>query len=245
MKEKSFRFVLLILILNICNYKVVAQVNLTRVTYKIQTPEVDKTLTIKNKDFESTQEYLKLIECELIYSSDESIFRKVDLMDKENDRGYKLASIFVSGIYYKNLKTNEKIKQTLTFGETFNIKMLYEQFNWKITTESKTINGYLCYKAVADYKEVNKVRNTIKTFNPEVWFAPSIPAPFGPIGLDGLPGLVLEGTFTNFVNFYAVKVNFDFKDDKSVLEKPTKGKFVSEAEYQDILVKLYNDIERQ
>lgn len=243
---KYFFSHLLVFLLNTSVNYVSAQEKITCVTYKIQTPEIKKDTNITpNLDFESTQENLKSIECDLYYNFESSIFKKVDLMDKDNDRGYKLASIFVSGTYYKNIKEKEKIKQSETFGETFNIILPYEQFKWVITSESKIINGYLCYKATSDYQEINKVRNTTKTFHPEVWFAPSIPAPYGPIGLDGLPGLVLEGKLTNGIKYYAVKINFNCENYKFKLEKPFKGKFVTEEEYQDVMVKIYKSIEEK
>ena len=76
-------------------------------------------------------------------------------------------------------------------------------------------------------------------FTPTVWFAPSLPYSFGPIGLDGLPGLVLEATFNGRIYYFATNIIFN---DKSLLdiEKPKEGKYVTESEFKKIGLENYN-----
>src|SRR5690606_31555374 len=57
-------------------------------------------------------------------------------------------------------------------------------YTWKITTETKKIKDYTCYKATT----------TFRGNNFEVWFTPDIPINAGPWKWYGLPGLILEAT---------------------------------------------------
>ena len=102
----------------------------------------------------------------------------------------------------------------------------YDEYKWEITTETKIINGFNCYKTATVKKQFDEVRNFIRRFWPIVWFAPEIPFSFGPKGLDGLAGLVLEATFNGNLFYYAANINLNFKDNVKI-EKPEKGKYVS------------------
>lgn len=68
---------------------------------------------------------------------------------------------------------------------------LYEEekplINWKIAKDKLTINGLKCEKATA------LIDGNLWT----AWFASSIPFPFGPEKLNGLPGLILEAFTEN------------------------------------------------
>lgn len=177
----------------------------------------------------STDKQLDLLEFQLFYDKNSSLYKLVDGVEKDEDFEAQSAKILAGGLCYKNSLTKEKIEQVNSFDELYNVIKPFDEYKWDITTESKTIDGYLCYKATSHKEENDEIRGRVNRFNPVVWFAPSIPAPFGPRGLDGLPGLILEGTINGRIYFYASKIEFDYKG-KVKIEKPTKGKYVSEEE---------------
>jgi GLPGLI family protein len=54
--------------------------------------------------------------------------------------------------------------------------------NWKITSESKQVEGYSCQKASTHYRGRNYI----------AWFDPEIPISDGPYQFNGLPGLIIS-----------------------------------------------------
>jgi GLPGLI family protein len=69
---------------------------------------------------------------------------------------------------------------------------VYNDFdsNWNISSETKTINDLVCYKAT----NMRTIVNPKGVFNFPVvaWFCPEIPHHVGPIGFCGLPGLIVQ-----------------------------------------------------
>src|SRR5690606_35543538 len=129
-----------------------------------------------------------------------------------DDPTYMLASIMGgNGIYYKNIKEKLKLVQTENLGQKINIIYDFNEYDWKITNETKKIDNYLCYKATAEVKEFNYIKNKEIIYRPYVWFTKDIPLPFGPKGLDGLPGLVLEAAVTEKIILFATNIDFNYK----------------------------------
>jgi GLPGLI family protein len=60
----------------------------------------------------------------------------------------------------------------------------WEEQDWQMADSVKTVLGYTCQKAVADYHGRHW----------EAWFTTDIPLSVGPWKLHGLPGLILEAT---------------------------------------------------
>ena len=219
---------------------------LTRVIYKMAKPFVEKkTNTTVSPEvqriLENRAKAYDLVECELLYNKTRSIFKIIEKLSIDDEMAYGMVAIFARGIYYKDLKNQKKIKQVEVHGETLNVFAPFEEYNWKITSETKIINGFKCYKATAVYEEFDNRKNKNNIFTPEVWFTPEIPAPFGPRGLDGLPGLVLEGKFNNHAYFYASKITFDINNADLKIEKPKKGKDITVEEYKQFMAKIYTE----
>ncbi len=84
-------------------------------------------------------------------------------------------------------------------GNSFLIKDNYTELDWDISTETKTIAGFLCTKATTTFRGRQWI----------AWFTMAIPVPFGPWKLHGLPGLILEAhDATNKYLMRAVKIDF-------------------------------------
>ena len=90
----------------------------------------------------------------------------------------------VPGVYFKSEVFSNNGKQTV-YKELMRNKLSYpleDPILWKIDSETKMIESYLCKKATGKYKGRHYI----------AWFTPSIPIPDGPYIFKGLPGLILE-----------------------------------------------------
>lgn len=90
----------------------------------------------------------------------------------------------VPGVYFKSEVFSDNGKQTV-YKELMRNKLSYpleDPIVWKIDSETKMVESYLCKKATGKYKGRHYV----------AWFVESVPIPDGPYVFKGLPGLVLE-----------------------------------------------------
>lgn len=126
--------------------------------------------------------------------------------------------------FYTDITNGIKIEQKDLMGKLFLIEDSVETYEWKLTAETKTIEGYTCMKATT----------TRDSMEYEVWFTMQIPVSTGPMGIGGLPGLVLEGSTDNG-NFMMVADSISLREiTEEELEKPSKGKNVTQEEYEEI-----------
>jgi len=85
-----------------------------------------------------------------------------------------------------------------------------QKADWQLTSETKTINGYICYKATSIYHHGSW--NDNPKFNVTAWYTPKIPVSYGPNGYHGLPGLILElHTYTTTLYVTKIDLNVDKK----------------------------------
>lgn len=218
--------------------------NAISVIYKIKVLKDNdrKDLDDKTKTtLSSINKALSELEYVLYCNSKSSHYSINDKLAVEDGLAFKLAKkIAGSGIFYKD--DSIKIKHKMSFGEKFNVVYPYKD-NWIITKDTKIINGYKCYKATTVREEKNYYKDTYQKFFPEVWFAPEIPYQFGPRGLDGLPGLVLEGTINGKTIFYASTIKFDCDDCLQKIIKPKAKKEILKDDYNKLMAEIRKEQE--
>jgi GLPGLI family protein len=165
----------------------------------------------------------------LHFTLNEALF-EVDKKLNTKDRGNiteKMSLIAAGGLnkYYQNTNTRTlETQNCVTLGECFIIVSPFKK--WQLTQETKKIAGYLCYKATT------VVTRNKKAIHITAWYCPQIPVSFGPKEYNGLPGLILEAQ-NNFRYLRATKLILNPKE-KVLINKPTKGKKVSQKEYDKI-----------
>ncbi len=172
-----------------------------------------------------------------------------------------MMSSFSSSNYYKEIKEGNYYDQREFFGKNFLIKDSIPKLKWKMVNETKKIGNYTCFKATAmkkvdelDWRNMRRRRGNRNGENGEAkndsitkqtqeiqvpqeievvaWYSPEIPISQGPGEYWGLPGLILEvqaGRTTLLCN----KIVMNAKE-KETLDKPSKGKVVSQKEFNDI-----------
>ena len=125
---------------------------------------------------------------ELKFNNTVSYFTKANLRKgDEFNLGEEGLSILIG---YEELYYNLKDKLLFSDYGEFLIKTP-SNHNWNISSESKKIDNYLCYKAT--YTESYTARDgKTKERVITAWFCPELPYSFGPLEFNGLPGLILE-----------------------------------------------------
>ena len=159
------------------------------------------------------------------------------LLDTEGTSLVSTTSFSFGGVQsiYLDLDTKEKLTKKALMDKDLLVKeSLTTPPQWKIGTETKEILGKKCTKATltvptdpesyGDKKNTHK-NNTTETYT--AWFCKEIPVPFGPEGMYGLPGLIME-TIIGDKTTTATKIEYL---PQSQPLKPPKGKTVTPEEF--------------
>lgn len=161
------------------------------------------------------------LEFKLEYNSKYSKFSIVDKLEKDDANvGLMMAkSVFGSEVYYYSNKEKYFIRSS----DNSQVK-LKDSMTWSLTSETKDISGYTCYKATS--VDVFTSMNGIAKNDIVAWYCPKIPVNYAPEKFNGLPGLVLELSIGNRT-YVACEINF--KKEEITIDFP-KGKVITEEE---------------
>jgi GLPGLI family protein len=142
-------------------------------------------------------------------------------------------------IFYKNIKENRFANQTEIQGKRFLVKDKLKDFKWELSSETKNIGNYTCYKAsfskeventnmiIENGKSVEeKIKETIIT---TAWYTTQVSISNGPGNYQGLPGLILEiNDGKKIIVCTEIILN---PSEKISIQEPKKGKVVSQKKY--------------
>ena len=227
------------------------------------TPEMQKSMEERmRKMFEKTF-VLNFDKSASIYKEEE----KLEAPGQQGGGRMMMSMMGGGGTHYKNVKEQRFIVDKEYFGKEFLINDSLPKLNWKLESESKQIGQYTCFKATAvkpvsesdfrnfrfrgkdkekeekakDSTESSKKTNLMDNFEmpKEVtitaWYAIDIPVNQGPENYWGLPGLILEIN-DGKTNILCSKIVMNSKE-KIEIKAPSKGKQVTQAEYDEIVKK--------
>jgi GLPGLI family protein len=127
-------------------------------------------------------------------------------------------------------------------GKVFLIKDELPKYKWEMSTDTKNIGQYTCYKATYSKEVENKnisfingetkeeiVKETVVT---TAWYTLQVPISNGPKNYQGLPGLILEiNDGKNLIVCTEIIIN---PSEVIKIEEPKKGKVVSQKKYDEI-----------
>ena len=96
--------------------------------------------------------------------------------------------------YYISSRDKERINQSTLESSKINVILPYELWDWNITENEKCVDGR---RLVMAHTITTGTRADGTEFSTPItaWYAPDIPSSYGPLGYDGLPGLILELRF--------------------------------------------------
>lgn len=202
---------------------------------QIELPEEVKAMAIEIPTENKTEK-------ELYFTAEHSLFK-----NKANDDGpetieadggdfkFKMVRSMPDNRVYKHLTDGKTVQLQEFFGKKFIIEGEQKSYEWKMTGEQKPILDMLCLQAVSADTS-NKI---------EAWFTVQIPVPSGPDMLTGLPGMVLEMIVDDGQRkLTATNIEFREMSDEEI-QAPSKGKSVSQEEYDKIVEKKMKEMEEE
>jgi GLPGLI family protein len=223
------------------------------------TPEMQKRMEERMKSMFEKTFVLNFDKSASIYKEEE----KLELNGENNGRmGMMRSMMGVSGTYYKNVKEKTYTEDKEFMGKEFLVKDSLPKLQWKMESETRNIGGYNCFKATATLtvseldmdafrpkreedkkaeetkdKKTSMLDNIFKTKEAVItaWYTPEIPVNQGPDKYWGLPGLILEINDGKTV-LLCSKVVLNPKE-KAVIKASTKGKIISQKEYDETVSK--------
>lgn len=193
------------------------------VQLKIDVPEGDREMMKMLPTSQSAATSLLFSEKECLYQDKEAGEGTVDVSHEQDGMDMQIKIMRPENKFYRDLENDRTVESREFMGRYFLIDESAVRKNWKLSSEQKTILGYPCQKAV--------LQDTSRKV--EAWFTPQIPISIGPAEFADLPGLILELSYGER-SIVASKV--DLKElPKKAIEKPSKGKSVTRAEFQKIM----------
>lgn len=232
------------------------------------TPEMQKNMEERMKKMFEKTFVLNFDKSASIYKEEE----KLEAPGQQGGGRMMSSMMGGGGTHYKNVKTEKVIIDKEFFGKEFLINDSLPKLAWKLEGESKKIGQYNCFKATAvrpasesDFRnfrfrgkddekkegETKKDSSNSKTNlmdqweKPEeiiitAWYSPEIPVNQGPENYWGLPGLILEVN-DGKTSILCSKIVMNTKD-KVEIKPATKGKQVTQAEYDEIVKKKMEEM---
>jgi GLPGLI family protein len=135
-------------------------------------------------------------------------------------------------IWYNDYDKASFVQQKSVFGDTYILTDSLIRIDWKMTNETREIAGFNCRKAVG------KIFDSVYVF---AFYTDEIIVSGGPMGLHGLPGMILGITIPRmFSSWVATKVEVNGVN-YSTINAPTKGKKKKAKELQETAVKVTKD----
>jgi len=151
----------------------------------------------------------------------------------ENSSEAQFSKVFsgYSGPYYYDF---ERKSVTRKQGK-YLIKKQLSSYEWVLTKEKLIINDLTCYKATTILKLDGRSGEILRPV--VAWYTTDINLSAGPDGFGGLPGLIMQLEVNKVVTTLK---KIEFSDKPLEINLPTKGKKMTEAEF-DALMKDINE----
>ncbi len=182
----------------------------------------------------------------LTWGSDDGYSSKYILRFTENESSYTHDEVGASNedngwtwrkddyLIYRDLKNMRRTDWLEMLDRTYLVEDELQFPKWKIRSEIKDIEGYVCMSA--------ETRDTIKNQHIIAWFTDEIPLPIGPEMFGGLPGAILEVEVNGGALIVtATKIDLKPMPDGIGIPKKMKGKKIDLAKCQDLIQTYLKD----
>jgi len=135
-------------------------------------------------------------------------------------------------VWYNDYAAEIFVQQKSVFGDTYILTDSLIKIDWKMTNETRQIAGFNCRKAVG------KLFDSVYVF---AFYTDEITVSGGPMGLHGLPGMILGVTIPRmFSSWIATKIELNGVN-YNIINAPSKGKKKKAKELQETAIKVTKD----
>lgn len=216
----------------------------------------DKMPNANSEEMEKALRKAMQKDYELRFNQKESTWKEVESLGGAPEvasGGMRIAIRESNGILYKNLLKKQSLEESDVFGKEFLVEGALPKYEWKLHNEYKNIGSYKCQKAtfteIRERKtlmfgeEGNEEKTVTDTLNYTAWYTPDVPVSHGPNEYWGLPGLILEVT-NGRTSLICSKLVLNPKE-QVIIEKPEKGKKISQEEFAEIRDKKIKEMSEQ
>jgi GLPGLI family protein len=184
--------------------------------------KINKANLLKNESwFRPTKENRFYVDSFwLSTNSEEANYEKI----QSEEEGDYFSGFMSYGNRYFDIKTKKILTQKAIGDADMIYTDTFTNFHWKLTTDTRTILGFECYKAIG------KVKDSIEIV---AFFAPELQAPIGPESITGLPGTVLGLVVPDLHTTWLAKdfKNLELKPKTEYIRK-YKGKNTTKEELE-------------
>ncbi len=154
---------------------------------------------------------------------------------------FMVASSGEGSTLYKNIADQTYLEDHEMMEKAYLVKDNLTPEEWVLSGETKKVGNYTAQKAsftkIVDSKRfstgMTEMENVKDTLQVSVWFTPEIPVSHGPENYFGLPGLILE-VQNQGRTLICEKIELNPSADPVVIERPSKGKEITLAEFKKI-----------
>jgi GLPGLI family protein len=136
-------------------------------------------------------------------------------------------------IWYNDFNSSTRVNQKSVFGENYLLADSLMKLDWKVMpNETREIAGFVCRKAQA------VIFDSVYVF---AFYTDEITASGGPMGIHGLPGMILGITIPRmFTSWIATKLQLNGVNT-NIIAAPTKGKKKQATELEASVKKATKD----
>lgn len=187
--------------------------------------------------FSATEKEMKNVRMLLYFNQDKSLFiPNSNLQIGEGSYFYEMALAMAGAknkTWYSSITDNEVIMKYNFMGKNYLISSKPNEINIDLKQEKKIIHSYVAHKAICTKTILGS--KGAKKVDYEVWYVPDLNVPFGPLGLLGLPGLILEVNFSN-ISIRAIEIAKEPTNFK--IERPKDGSEIQSNSFFDMASKM-------
>ncbi|RQO31125.1 hypothetical protein DBR32_10500 [Taibaiella sp. KBW10] len=139
---------------------------------------------------------------------------------------------------YTDLKLQKQTEQKDLMGKMFLVQRTsIPASKWKATGRQKKILGMPCMEAT--------MMDDSGKYQVMAWYTTAIPVSSGPNGKSGLPGMIMELSIGETMQITAVDINTIDAKMLTKVKEPTKGKKVTDTEFEAIEQKKIAEMQQQ